>query len=121
VVAYCHRKLVISAGLAYHLKDLEINRFGDQMAEPIDKLAVSCSTCPYFVPADDKGGTCHADPPQAIILMLPPTPLGQPNFQIRSVWRPVAPSEWCGKHPMFGIRSAVPLDHRLAAVAEGTG
>lgn len=91
------------------------------MAETTDKLAVSCSTCPCYVPLGEKEGACHHGRPQVFIIPMGVNALNQPNFQFRSVWAPVSATEWCSDHPLFGVSTAVPLDHRLAGAAEGTG
>ena len=69
---------------------------------------INCSTCPCFVMSSDlRTGNCHADPPQAFIFPGPVGLDGQPNFITRSIWRPVLPSEWCARHPRFGMKADV--------------
>lgn len=81
-----------------------------------------CATCPFYVAADERQGTCHAGPgPHAMPILMPPNQLsgGQPILQVRSAWPPVTADDWCGHHPLFALQRAVPIHPRLADEAEG--
>lgn len=90
------------------------------MAE--NEFAVCCGSCPFFVAQHGAIGLCHEGPGQVVAVPGPPNALGGPSFNTHTVLPPKKPTDWCGRHPMFRIESmAVPIDHRLAADAEGTG
>lgn len=91
----------------------------------MEPTTVCCATCPMFVQMNENTGACHAAPPTPAIIMGAPTPLsgGQPTLQVRGLWPPVQPTEWCASHPMFlaGVGRKAVADERLSADAEGHG
>lgn len=84
----------------------------------MSETGICCATCPMFVRANPQTGNCHANPPHAFLIPGDPRMAipGQPNIQVRAVWTPVFPTDWCSRHPLYG--SSLPIDTRLTESAE---
>lgn len=81
----------------------------------MSEIGFSCSTCPFFTGADDKGGICRRYPPQ--VMIVPGNLVGQ--FQPANLFPAVNKDAYCGEHPLAKTMAAVPIDSRLARDVQG--
>lgn len=73
--------------------------------------AVCCETCPFFVEVEDPAsaldGLCYEGPGQVVAQPVF-NQFGQPipgRFHSTAVLPPKHKTDWCGRHPMFGLRA----------------
>ena len=91
---------------------------------------VRCGTCPAWRRLHGPTGECRGKTPEVIVLPAPPrtqsiVPVERPkedgmtrDFQIRSVFPPMAEDGYCGKHPKFDWNAPV-ADEPLATAVFG--
>lgn len=84
------------------------------------EIGIACASCPFYRSTNEKTGHCRYNPPHPFLVPGPPHTLsGQPQIVVQGAWVPVGANDYCGRHPMFGVSTAMPIDRRLAVGADG--